>query len=109
MGFRGDWPEREARPKARKLDAREKDDVTTALTKAIALSPVLTYFQVQILAQRGRFHVDWCWQPEDPDAERSTKGRITPLDDEKQSLLLEVEYRKGSWSEVTNGSAKLRR
>ena len=103
---RGDWPERPPRPKVRKLAALEKGTLSKTIGKAIAASPVLSYFEVEARLLRGRFYIEWQWNPQDPDAETSTWGRITPLADEKGTLLLEVEHRKGRWSEVARGSAQ---
>ena len=103
---RGDWGERPPRPKVRKLNSSEKDKLSKAIAKAIAASPVLSYFQVEARLLRGRYYIEWRWNPEDSDVEPSTWGRITPLDDEKGALLLEVEHREGSWSEVSKGSAQ---
>ena len=105
-GRRRDWPDRPPRPKVRKLTAEEKEKLSRALAKAIAASPVLSYFKVEARLLRGRFYIEWHWSPEDPDAETSTWGRITPLADEKGSLLLEVDHREGQWSEVSQGSAQ---
>ena len=103
---RGDWPERPPRPKVRKLDALEKGKLSKAIAKAIAASPILSYFLVEARLLRGRFYIECRWNPEDSDAEPSTWGRITPLDDEKGALLLEIDHREGSWSEVSRGSVQ---
>lgn len=103
---RGDWSERPPRPKVRKLTAVDKDKVSKAIGKAIVASPVLSYFKVEARLLRGRFYIEWRWNPQDSDAETSIWGRITPLADEKGALLLEVEHRQGRWSEVSRGSAQ---
>ena len=103
---RGDWGARPPRPKVRKLDSLGKDKLSKAIAKATAASPILSYFQVEARLLRGRFYIECRWNPEDSDAEPSTWGRITPLDDEKRALLLEVGHRQGSWSEVARGSAQ---
>lgn len=70
------------------------------MTKAIERSPLLTAFGIQVRLLRGRFYLD-----------RRTPsgidvwGRITPIAESKGELLLEVERRSGSWSEIANGSA----
>lgn len=99
------WEARPRRPKVRKLDALEKGKLSKAIAKAIAASPILSYFQAEARLLRGRFYIEYRWNPEDSDAEPSTWGRITPLDDEKGALLLETDHREGSWSEVARGSA----
>lgn len=100
------WPERLRRPKVRKLTASEMDKLSKAIGKAIAASPILSYFRVEARVLRGRYYIEWQWNPGDSDAKTSTRGRMTPLDDERGVLLLEVEHRKGHWSEVTRGSAQ---
>ena len=85
---RGDWPERAPRPKVRKLDAFEKDNFSKSIVKAIAASPILSYFRVDTRLLRGRFYIEWQWNPEDSDAETTTWGRITPIDDEKEAAAV---------------------
>ncbi len=100
------WSERPRRPAARKLTATDKDKLSEALGAAIAQSPVLSYFKVEARALRGRFYLDWQRNPEGADAESDTWGRLTPLAEERGALLLEVEYRKGRWSAVAQGSVE---
>ena len=48
MGFGQRWPERVRRPKARHLAEGEKDEILATLRKAIAASPVLSSFGVEV-------------------------------------------------------------
>jgi len=75
------------------------------MTREIALSPVLSGLGVQVQLQRGRFYLE---KPinEDDSIDIKVLGRVTPLIDPDADLLLEVEYRQGSWSEVARGSAQ---
>ena len=70
---RGDWPERPPRPRVRKLTAQEKDRLSQAIAKAIAATPVLSYFKVEARPLRGRYYIQW--NPRDSDAE--TASRLT--------------------------------
>jgi hypothetical protein len=104
MGYGQRWPERKARPKARTLSDDEKQKLLAMMTREIASSPVLSGLGALVRAQRGRFYLE---RPpgEDDATEIEPLGRITPLAD-SDDLLLEVEYREGSWSEVARGSAQ---
>src|SRR4051812_9517467 len=104
MGYGQRWPERTPRPKARVLPEGEKKKLLATMCKEIASSPVLTGLGVQVRAQRGRFYLDQA-VTEDDSIGTVALGRITPLADSESDLLLEVEYREGSWSEVARGSA----
>ena len=105
MGYGQSWPERKPRPKARSLSDEDKTKILAMMTKEIALSPVLSGLGVQVRLQRGRFYLE---KPcdEDDSAEVEELGRITPLAGLDAGLLLEVEHRKGSWSEVAKGSVQ---
>ena len=105
MGWGQRWPEREARPKARRLTETEKQEILATLKKGITASPVLSGFGVQVRAQRGRFYIERQRQAQDSEPYTEVWGRITPLAGAKKELLLERPYRKGSWSEVTRGQA----
>src|SRR4051794_37173500 len=102
---RRQWPERTPRPKARSLSEDEKKKLLATMSKEIASSPVLTGFGVQVRAQRGRFYLEQAITEEES-TEIVALGRITPLANSEGDLLLEVEYREGSWSEVARGSAQ---
>ena len=59
-----------------------------------------------VRAQRGRFYLEQAITEEES-TEIVALGRITPLAEfRERDLLLEVEYREGSWSEVARGSAQ---
>src|SRR3954451_24180946 len=105
MGYGQRWPERTPRPKARSLSEDEKKKLLATMSKEIASSPVLTGLDVQVRAQRGRFYLEQAITEEES-TEIVALGRITPLANSESDLLLEVEYRSGSWSEVARGSAQ---
>ncbi len=94
---------RPARPKMRRLEKDEREKLLQSLTKAIECSPVLRTFQVDAQPLRGRFYLRWNWMLQDQEPKIQTWGRITPLDDPKGNLLLEVEFREGRWSEIVRG------
>lgn len=96
---------RPARPKVRRLEKDEREKVQQSLTKAIERSPILREFQVEVQPLRGRFYLQWKWMPPHREPITHTWGRITPLDDPTGKLLLEVEFRQGSWSEIARGGA----
>jgi hypothetical protein len=87
------------------LTEAENQKILATLRKGITASPVLSAFGVAARANRGRFYIER--QRQEEDAEPCTKvwGRITPLAGVKNELLLEKEYREGSWSEIAQGAA----
>ena len=102
---RRQWSERPARPKVRRLSAEERDSYLKTMLRAVGRSPVLSALNIQVRDLRGRFYIERCYLEEDETPiGTTTLGRITPLSDSAESLLLEVEYRKGSWSEIAKGS-----
>jgi hypothetical protein len=105
MGYGQRWPERKPRPKAQSLSNEDKTKLLATMTKEIASSPVLSGLGVQARLQRGRFYLEKLCD-EDDSAEIEEFGRITPLAGPDAGLLLEVERRKGSWSEIARGSAQ---
>jgi len=88
------------------LTAIETEELSKAINKAMMASPVLAYFKVEAKRLRGRFYVEWQWYPNESDSVSTTWGRITPLAGEDATLLLEIEFRKGRWSEITRGSSR---
>ena len=81
------------------------------MTKQIAGSPLLAAFGVQVQSLRGRFYLQWSRTQnnvDDPEDEESTyrftHGRITPVEDQPDAFILEVEHGKGAWSLVDSGS-----
>jgi hypothetical protein len=93
-----------ARPKVRRLADTETAEILRALEKGIAASPVLSAFGIKVRVARGRFYLERQRQGEDSEPYAEVWGRITPLAGAKE-LLLEVERRSGSWSEVARGQA----
>ena len=107
MRWRGrhEWPDRPARPKVRRLSTEQRNKYLSGIIRAIERSPVLSALSVEVHALRGRFYIERCyWDDDHTLIDTVTLGRITPLTDSAASLLLEVEYRKGSWSEIAKGS-----
>jgi hypothetical protein len=104
---RQEWSDRPARPKVRRLSAEERDNFLGTIIRAIERSPVLAALSVEVRALRGRFYIERCYWDEDSTLiGTTTLGRITPLADSAASLLLEVEFRTGSWSEIAKGSVQ---
>ncbi len=111
MGWRRQrWQEgagRPVRPKVRSLSVDERVNYLKAMIRAIERSPVLTALSFDVRILRGRFYVER--HSRDADGaliDTEPLGRITPLADAAASLLLEVEFRAGSWSEITEGSVQ---
>ena len=68
---------------------------------AIHESPVLSALQYRVRTLRGRFY----YEQGDPETDTSSRvARLTPLVKPQYRYLLEVEHRKGSWSEVIQGT-----
>ena len=89
------------------MSAEERDRYLNTMIRAIERSPVLSSLNIEVRALRGRFYVERCYFDEEGDlVDTVTLGRITPLTDSAKSLLLEVEYREGSWSEIAKGSVQ---
>ena len=105
MGWGQRWPERVRRPKARRLTEAEQAAIVRSLEKGVAASPVLSAFGIKVRVARGRFYLER--QRRDEGSELCTEiwGRITPLADAEEQLLLEVDRRRGNWSEVASGQA----
>jgi len=101
-----DYAERPRRPKVRRVNVGERDDLLRKMKRGIARSPVLSALGVEVLAKRGRFYVERSHPTDDCIMGTEALGRISPLADTANSLLLEVEYRKSSWSEVAKGSVQ---
>jgi len=58
MGWGQRWPERERRPKARRLTEAETQKILATLRKGITASPVLSAFGVEARANPGRFCIE---------------------------------------------------
>ncbi len=95
---------RPVRPKARTLEADETERISARLTEAVGGSPVLRALGVWVRTSRGRFYLEWRWDPLDGPEEESSRGRTTPLEDPPSELLLEVPYGQDQWSRVGKGS-----
>ncbi|MCI5138232.1 MAG: hypothetical protein D3922_07410 [Candidatus Electrothrix sp. AR1] len=98
MGWGRDWPEREPRPKVKKLSKEEKATIQKSLENGIHASPVLTALQYRVRSARGRFYYEQ-YLPDEEDFEMI--ARATPLVTPENVLLLETEYEKGRWKEIT--------
>lgn len=102
-----EWPDRPPRPKVRRLSEKERDNYLKTMVRAIERSPVLSGLHFEVHALRGRFYVERRFRDEEGKLTgTATLGRITPLTGSAASLLLEVEYRNGSWSEIVKGSVQ---
>ena len=95
---------RPPRPKARSLAAEERDQILAKLSAEIDRSVILKAFAVQARTLRGRFYLDWKWNPDDTPEQVSSLGRITPLADPSGQLLLEAEYGRNKWSKIATGT-----
>ena len=110
MGWRRqrgqDRSERPRRPKARRLTTEERDSLLAKMKRAIERSPVLSVLAVEVAVMRGRFYLERKDIHEDGTAATEALGRLTPLVDAKDPLLLEVAYGTGSWTEVAQGAVQ---
>ena len=100
MRWGKNWPEREARPKVKKLSKEEKATIQKSLENGIQASPVLTALQYRIRSARGRFYYEQYLRDEEG---FEMIARTTPLVTPENVLLLETEYEKGRWKEITQG------
>jgi hypothetical protein len=103
MRWENNWPEREARPKVKKLSKEEKATIQKSLENGIQASPVLTALQYRVRIARGRFYYEQ-YLPDEEVFEMI--ARATPLVTPKNVLLLETEYEKGRWKEITQGEVE---
>jgi hypothetical protein len=89
-----------------KLSKEQRNAILERLVAGVEASPVLTHLGLRVRALRGRFYLERSW-PDDDVGETYVEvvGRITPLAKPKGRLLLEVEYRKGSWKTHGQGTA----
>lgn len=104
MGWRRrDWPERESRPKVKKLSKDEIAKTLISLNNGIKASPVLTALCFQVKLSRGRFYYEQVF----PGSEYTEMiGRVTPLTRPADELLLEVEYGKNNWKHIKQGKVR---
>lgn len=103
MRWRRDWPERQPRPKVKKLSEEEKTKIQKGLENSLHASPVLTALNYRIRSLRGRFYYEQYF-PDSGDVEHI--ARVTPLFTPEHVLLLEVEYGKGRWKEIIRGKVR---
>ena len=96
------WPEREPRPKVRKISDEEKEKILKRLSDGIKSSPVLSFLGFRIKTLRGRFYYETSEENDLPDVE--IVGRVTPLDNHDNDFLLEALTNRGSWSSVSQGA-----
>ncbi len=102
MGWRDRaWSERPPRPTVKSVSKEKKQEIATRLNTAIKESPVLSALQYRVRTLRGRFY----YEQSDPETgDYFGVARLTPLVKPQYRYLLEVEYRKGSWSEEFQGT-----
>ena len=100
--WRGDWPNKVPRPKVKKLSNDEKETLKTCMENGIRASPVLAALNVRVKTMRGRFYYERTFSS----ADFIVIGRVTPLVIPENHLLLEVEYRHGSWKEIAKGTIR---
>src|ERR1051325_1276712 len=89
---------RPVRPKARSLKADETGQISARFQAVIDRSPVVRALGLQVRGLRGRFYLDWRWDPGAPVEEVSCYGRITPLEQPPGKLLLEAPYGQDQWT-----------
>ncbi|MCI5142694.1 MAG: hypothetical protein D3909_13425 [Candidatus Electrothrix sp. ATG1] len=83
------------------LSKEKKQEIATRLNAAIHESPLLSALQYRVRSLRGRFY----YEQRDPETDDySIVARLTPLVKPQYRYLLEIEHRKGSWSEVLQGT-----
>ena len=99
MRFRKDWPEKQLRPKVRKLSEEERVKIFSILENKIEISPVLKALNYRIRSSRGRYY----YEKIHSDSDVEIVGRVTPLATPKDFLLLEVELDNGKWKTITEG------
>ncbi len=99
--------DRPPRPAVKRLSKVEKERILLILREGINDSPVLSALDIRVRSLRGRFYYERLWQYEDEEKpEIEIIGRATPLDGFDDKLLMEVEQKKGSWSEYVKGKPK---
>jgi hypothetical protein len=106
MSWKRRRPERIPRPKVRPLSDEEQERTLAVFSQGINSSQVMTALSIRVRALRGRFYFERVWHFPDEQSEVEVIGRATPLENVKESLLLEVEKSKGSWYEVGRGTAE---
>jgi hypothetical protein len=61
MGWKNCWPERQPRPKVKRLSKAQKDQILGTLSEGIGASPVLSALDIRVRAIRGRFYFERLW------------------------------------------------
>jgi hypothetical protein len=101
---RWDYPEREKRPKAKKLTDSKKKEILDKLNEGINASPVLAALQFRFRALRGRFYLERMWTDIDGNTHSIVMGRITPLYSRQKPYLFETETSRNNWYKIVQGS-----
>jgi hypothetical protein len=102
MRWRRDWPEREPRPKVRKLSADQANTILRSMNNSIKSSPVLSALKYRARSLRGRFYYERTYN----DGDVVCICRATPLARLEDTFLLEKEYGKNTWSEIAKGKLR---
>lgn len=87
MGRRHRWPEKEPRPKLKRLSNEQKDIIATQLEQEVASSPVLKGLGLHIKASRGRFYLEKPLYAPDEETEMEVIGRVTPISNKKKTFF----------------------
>jgi hypothetical protein len=90
----------------KRLSKAQKDQILTTLSEGIDASPVLSALNIRVRVLRGRFYFERLWNVAEEEPAVEVIGRATPLDGYENTLLLEVEKRKGNWYTVIRGTPK---
>ena len=106
MGWGRRWPDREPRPKLKRLSKEQKDRILQSLNKGLSSSPVMVALNSKIRPLRGRFYVEKPIYIADEEDEKEIIARITPIEGKKNPLLLDAKKANENWYEITRGSIK---
>lgn len=106
MGWRHQWPEKEPRPKLKRLSNEQKNIIATQLEQGVASSPVLKGLGLHIKASRGRFYLEKPLYAPDEETEMTVIGRVTPISGKKKPFLLDAKKMNGNWYEVIQGTLR---
>ena len=102
MGWGRDWPDREPRPKVRKLSSDQISSILRSMNNSIDSSPVLSALDYRVRSLRGRFYYERIYN--NGDVVRIC--RATPLASQEDTFLLEKEYGENNWTEITKGKLR---
>jgi len=103
MSWGRKWPERQPRPKVRKLYEEEKAKILNSMKNSIISSPVLTVLNFRVKLARGRFYYEQAFSDTDDVA---IMGRVTPLANPADEFLLEVDYGGSDWKKIKQGKIR---